>query len=219
MSIAVTTSQISYAGDGVATALATTFKFIANGHLTVDQSTNAGSTWTTKTEGVSYTVTGADADEPGGTVTMLVAPPISTITRITRNTPITQPIDFLTHGPFSPATHMESFDRLTMIAQEAARRLSALEAGTVGSTYTAVQVTDTFTVLDPPETTYPRTIAAGITPATCVLGRVENLTTPGEELEVLGGIDWTASGTNVSLKGLPGLTVGQQYRIRLEVRS
>lgn len=219
MSIAVTTSQVSYAGDASTAALPTTFSFEANGHLTVEQSTDSGATWTTKTEGVAYAVTGAGDAEPGGTVTMSSAPAIGTTTRITRNTPITQAINFVTHGPFSPVTHMAAFDHLTRIAQEAARRLSALEAGTVGSTYTAVQVTDTFTVLDPAESTFPRTIAAGIAPKTCVLGRVENLTNQLEVLDGLGNPDWTASANSVVLNYLPGLTVGMQYRIRLEVRS
>lgn len=218
MTVSATASQVTYAGNGVTTAFPTTFKFLANSHVLVEQRTGSGS-YGTKTEGVHYTLSGAE-DDAGGTVTMTVAPPSGDDLRITRNTPITQELDLPPQGEFLPEAHEEELDKGALIDQELDRRLDALEAGATAVTLTASQVTDTFTVSEPAEDTWPRVVACSGTPATVVIGRVENLTTPAEVLTAAVWLDWgTPASGSFTVKYIGGLTPGQQYRVRFEVRA
>lgn len=126
MTVSIETSEVSYNGNGVTTALSVPFKFLEADDLTVEQRTGTGA-WETLVEGVDYTVDGEDEDD-GGTVTMLVAPPNGDSVRITRNTDITQSSDFQPQGPFPVARHETAADKLTLICQELSRRVEALEA-------------------------------------------------------------------------------------------
>lgn len=219
MTVENTAVSVTYDGDGSGTYYPTTFKFLADAHLVVETSANGGTTWVTKTLGADYSVLGAGAAEPGGAVIMTVAVASGSKLRIKRRTPRTQLNSFRTTGPLPVATIEASFDKLTMIAQEDAAFIAALEAGTTGSTYTATRVTDTFTVLDPLELTFPRTVAAGVAPVTVIIGRIENLDQPGEVLDQPPSLAWSPSGTNFVVHRVNGLTPGDAYRIKYEVRS
>lgn len=216
MTVENTQSEVSYVTDGVLVAFPTTYKFLNNGDLLVQLSTDGGVTWITQVLGGDYDVAGAGADEPGGTVTFLVAPAAGTL-QIIRNTPITQELALQTSGPLPAKSLTLELDKLTLIAQEARRDIAALQAGSVGSTYTVVRVTDTFTVNDPLESNFPRSVAVGAAPKGAVIGRIENLGTPTEVLDQPPSLQWNASGNNLSVTRIDGLTVGQQYRITYEV--
>lgn len=225
VAITIDSSQVLYVGDGVTTVFNTVFPFIQNPDVLVEKKLAAGSSYSTLTIGVDYTLTGADiidattgARSPGS-VTMSAAPLAGDSLRITRNTSIVQPTHFRTQGPFLPSTHEESLDRATMWGEDLERRLAVLEAGGSGSSYTATQVTDDFTVLTPAETTWPRLVACAFSPVTCVIGRVQNLNDGSEVLYSLGDLAWHPSGSNVSVDNVQGLTPGQTYRITYEVRS
>lgn len=120
------TSSVSFTGNGVTTAFATSFKFFTNSHLTVTLTLSGGSP-VVQTITTHYTVTGAGL-EAGGTVTMLVAPANLSTLKIERNVPYTQSTNFRTQGSFRPGTHEDAFDIRTHADQQLDRRVDVLEA-------------------------------------------------------------------------------------------
>jgi len=212
VSVTVETSQVTYNGNGFDTEFFTLFPFLESDDLTVEQRTGTGN-WSTKTEGVDYAVDGAGEDE-GGIVTFTVAPPNGDSVRITRNTNITQTADFQPQGPFPVARHEDALDKLTLIAQDIERRVDVLEAGAVEVTLAAAQITDTFTAAEPIEDTFPRVVSCTGTPASVILTRIENLSTPGEVLPAEGLLWDTPAAGSFTVQHLEGLTPGQQYRVR-----
>lgn len=217
MTVEITTSKVTYDGDDLVVEFPVNFTFLEDDDLTV-QLTDADDAITTWVRDVDYTLDGAGVDG-GGTLTATVAPATGETLTITRNTDLTQERTFAAQGSFPAASHEAALDKLTLLIQELYRRIVALEAGAVTSTYTAARVTDTFTVAEPAEDTWPRTVAAGAAPATVVIGRIENLTTPAEILDTPPSLQWAPSGTDISVKRIDGLTPGQEYRITFEVRT
>lgn len=213
MTVLLTHSQVTYAGNGATTGFPTTYSFSDEDDLTVEQRTNGGA-WATKTKGVHYNVSGDGLTEPGGQIDMVVAPPATDDIRITRNTPATQPTVFGSFTKFTGRTHELAMDHRTRAIQDALRRIATLEAGGAPVTLTASQVTDTFTPAEPIEDAFPRVVACAGTPAIVMIGRIENLTTPGEVLPAQG-LHWGTPALNsFTVEHIEGLTPGQQYRVR-----
>lgn len=220
MTVPIETSQVVYAGNGATTLFNTVFNFLKNSHVLVELKPAVG-VYGTQTEGTHYTLAGAGTDAPG-TVTMLTAPPLGSLLRISRNPLVIQETDLRNFGPFLAETHEKTFDYCRHVDQMLLRRILALEAGAVGSTYTAVQVViASLTPGDPVEgAPFPLTVPCGVVPKTIVVGRVENLTTPGEvRFEAPTIPQFTVSGTDAVIPYITGLTPGQEYRITLEVRT
>jgi hypothetical protein len=218
VSLATTASQVSYVGNGVTRTFQTTFAYLDSSHLLVEVKASGG-VFVAQVEGVDYTVSLDGAPEPGGTVLFTSAPADASTVRITRNTPQTQPVSFVSQGEFLPEVHELAHDNREMQIQELDRRVDALEAGTTTSTYTAARLTKVFTMADPIEDTFPLTVAAGAAIETCVIGRVECLDQPGEVRDEPAALQWHPSGNNVILDRISGLTPGLAYRIKLEVRT
>lgn len=226
VAITVDVSQVSYIGDGNVLVFSSVFPFLANSDVKVEKKLSGGSSFSTLTEGIDYTLVGAgqfDATtgaRAAGSVTMEEAPAAGDTLRITRNTPVLQPTHLRSQGQFLPQSHETSFDRATMWGEDLERRLASVEAGTTGSTYTATRITTTFTVQNPYEDTFPIAVDAGVVPATVMIGRIQNLSTPAEVLDQPPSIQWVPGGGNViTIRRIDGLTVGQQYTITLEVRT
>ena len=140
MTVASTTSKVSYSGNGSTTAFAVSFYFLANADLKVTLRSATG-TEVVKTLSTDYTVTGAGVSS-GGTVTMSVAPASGETLVIQRNVALTQSVDYQPNDPFPANTHEQALDRLTMITQQVneavARSIKLSTSNTIGSTEFAV---------------------------------------------------------------------------------
>lgn len=217
MSLANTLSQKSYNGNGATTVFPTTFAFKANADVLVEVAqAPTFSVFATKVLGVDYTLSGAGAAEPGGSVTFISgAPPNPSIVRITRNTPLTQPTSFISQFEFLPEVHEAAFDREEMQVQELGRRVTVLETGASPVTLAASKVQNTFVAGDPAEgAPFPIAVACSGTPSMVLVGRVEDLT-DGSLLQTgLGVPDVSVMAINsFTVRYLPGLTPGHQYRV------
>lgn len=132
MSVPTPASSNVFSPGGATTVFSTGFYFLAASELVVTK-TVAGVA-VVQTLGVHYSVTMPAGVGLAGSVVMLVAPPAGSTLLIERTVPITQPTSFRLQGQFNPAIHEDQFDEVVFIAQQLARRVSALEsAGAVGS--------------------------------------------------------------------------------------
>jgi hypothetical protein len=110
MTISSTTNRVSYTGNGVTTAFAFGYKFLADADLKVYKD------GTLQTITTHYTVSGAGSDS-GGTVTFLAAPANGLEIVILRDPAITQGLDLVENDPLPAESVEDAFDKLTMIAQ------------------------------------------------------------------------------------------------------
>lgn len=214
MSIASTLSQKIYTGNGSNLVFPTSFSFGANPDITVEVAP-FGSAFATQLLGKDYTLTGAGAPEPGGTVTFVIGsvPPNNSAVRITRNTPLTQPISFAAQGEFLPETHEKAFDRTERQLQEAVRRISVLEAGVQPVIVEASKVVTEFDCDDPPEGSYPVVQACSGTPTGVQLIRVQDLT-DSDAVQSAGLPDISAMVLgSFTIRNIPGLIPGHQYTL------
>lgn len=117
MTIASSTSRISYVGDGVTTAFAVPFLFQANADLTVMLQSSAG-VQTTLALGTGYSLSGAGVSS-GGTCTFTVAPTALTgaVITIFRDPPVTQTTSYNNNDPFPAKSHENALDKVTMLEQ------------------------------------------------------------------------------------------------------
>lgn len=116
MTVASTTTKVSYSGNGSTTVFTVPFYFLAAGDLQVILRSSAG-VETVQTLTSQYTVTGAGVAS-GGTVTMLTAPVSGTTLTILRNVSPTQETDLLPNDRL-PAESLETaLDKLTMLVQQ-----------------------------------------------------------------------------------------------------
>jgi len=121
MTVASSTSTVSYAGDGATVAFSVPYYFLADGDLVVYVVVDSTSVPTIKTLTTHYTVTGA-GNLAGGTVTMLTAPASGETIHIDRWVTPTQGVDYVENDDFPAETHEQALDRLTMLAQQAFTR-------------------------------------------------------------------------------------------------
>jgi hypothetical protein len=121
MTVSSDLNRISYTGNGTTTVFPVNYYFLEDSHLQVVLITAAG-VETIQTLTTNYTVTGA-GNEAGGSVTMLVAPPVGTTLVIQREVPATQETDYLANDPFPAESHERALDKLTMLVQQNEREL------------------------------------------------------------------------------------------------
>jgi len=122
MTLSTTTSRISFAGNGVTTAFAVSFKFNADADLTVILRVDSTKVETTQVITTNYTVSGAGADS-GGTVTMLTAPATGESLTIFRDAALIQETDYVENDKFPAEDHEDALDLLTMLTQRLDNRL------------------------------------------------------------------------------------------------
>jgi len=106
-----------YTGNGVTVVFAYDFLITAAADLVVTVLSTDGSTLTTKTLNVDYTVTGA-GDPNGGNIEMTVAPASGELLTITRAVVISQEVDLQNRDVVVPEVLEDSLDKLTQIAQD-----------------------------------------------------------------------------------------------------
>jgi hypothetical protein len=116
MTVSSDLNRISYTGNGTTTVFPVNYYFLENSHLLVVLR-SAGGVETVQTLTTNYTVIGA-GNEAGGSVTMLVAPPVGTTLVIERSVPATQETDYLANDPFPAESHERALDKLTMLVQQ-----------------------------------------------------------------------------------------------------
>jgi hypothetical protein len=116
MTVSSDLNRISYTGNGTTTVFPVNYYFLEDLHLLVVLRSATG-VETVQTLTTNYTVTGA-GNEAGGSVTMLVAPPVGTTLVIERSVPATQETDYLANDPFPAESHERALDKLTMLVQQ-----------------------------------------------------------------------------------------------------
>lgn len=215
-------SELSFTGNGVAVAFPLPFPILATSDLVVTL-TPAGGVATLQVEGVNYTVSEAPSDAP--IVTMTVAPPAASTLRVRRTVAITQVVNLRTQGPFSPATVTEMLDKRTMVEQQLARRIAALEAiaGLVSLATLDAQLVDiTFTTA---ADDVANTFAGGVLTVAVALAVGESVT--GVLVaRVQGGLDedarlavtvrdWSWAAGTLTVKYVTGLQVDTEYTLSL----
>lgn len=129
MTIATTTSRVSYLGSGSPGPFSYPFKIFANTdlevtHVDVD---GAESTLALTTD---YTVAGVGSSA-GGSVTLLEDLAVGERLIIRRVRPITQATSVRNQGRFFPEIHEDAFDHQTMVAQQLAEELGRSLRGPV----------------------------------------------------------------------------------------
>lgn len=115
MTVATTTARVQYSGNGVTTAFAIPFYFLANADIVVIVTTAGVDA--TKVLGTDYTLTGAGAGA-GGTCNFVAAPANGTTITIYRSVVYTQPTDFQPAGSLPADTLEMTIDRLEMQVQQ-----------------------------------------------------------------------------------------------------
>lgn len=127
-------SAQTFTGGGAAVEFAVSFPIQNTSDLKVWLTLSGATVPTLQVEGIDYDVDDAPSDEP--TVTMAIAPPAASMLLIERTVPITQEVNLLTNGPFSPATLTEMLDKRAYVEQQLERRIVDLEGvagGLVGT--------------------------------------------------------------------------------------
>lgn len=125
MSVTSTTRKAGpFSGDGVNATFPFTFKVFQASDVLVVQTDPSGNE-TTQTLTSQYTVTlNANQDgNPGGSVTMLTAPPIGYLTTLGSQVPQTQPTVLTNTGGFYPTVINDMLDRATILIQQASEKL------------------------------------------------------------------------------------------------
>lgn len=121
MTVSTSASVQTYTSNGTQLAFPVPFYFVDASHLLVQTYSGDGSdedvTVETLEFGEDYTVSGAGSST-GGTVVLTTAATIGLSVRIRRIAPLTQPTSFRTQGSFSPSSHEEAIDRLTLAQQQ-----------------------------------------------------------------------------------------------------
>lgn len=122
MTVTTTADRQYFAGDGNNPVFPFDFRFFDNSQIYVYLIANDG-TITGKTLNVDYTLTGAMSPN-GGQVTFNTPPPLGIApyqnnVLVQRIVSATQPTSIRNQGAFFPAIHEDTFDRLTMLIQQA----------------------------------------------------------------------------------------------------
>jgi hypothetical protein len=118
MTITTETSRSVYNGNGVTTVFNTVFQFFDEADLVVTEVTTATGVEVTKTLTTHYTVSGGSGAT--GSVTMLTAPASGKRLVIQRVSDLVQDTDLIVQGEIPSDSVETRFDKLTLIAQEAA---------------------------------------------------------------------------------------------------
>lgn len=116
MTVETSTSRVSYTGSGTTGPFTIPFYFLANADIVAKKVLIADGTETTLVLTTDYSLTGA-GDDAGGTLTLVETLSSSYRLVIYRDPSILQENSYPRNDPFPAATHEETVDRLTMIAQ------------------------------------------------------------------------------------------------------
>ncbi len=113
MTTTTTSTKVRYNGDDATVTFPTTFKFIANSHVTaiLRDTSDAETTWVEDTD---YTLTGA-GDTDGGVLTAIVTPATGEVLVVKLDVPFTQEKPLPLGGPF-PSTQVEEMGDLAAMA-------------------------------------------------------------------------------------------------------
>lgn len=127
MTISSTTRKAGpFTGNGVTVSFPFTFKVFTTADVLVVQAVTATGVETTKVIATDYTVA-LNSDQnanPGGTVTMLVAPPVGTTLVATSQVGNLQPVDLANAGGFYPKVINDALDRSVIQVQQLAEKVS-----------------------------------------------------------------------------------------------
>jgi len=115
VTIASTTSKVSYNGSGSTGPFSITFKFAKNADIVATKRSSAG-VETVLTLTTHYTLTGA-GEASGGALTLVTALAVGESLVIARVPGITQEVDYVENSAFPAETHEGALDLLTMICQ------------------------------------------------------------------------------------------------------
>jgi hypothetical protein len=124
-----------FTGNGVTVAFPFAFKVFTTADVLAIQAVTATGVETTKALTTDYTVA-LNPDQntsPGGTLTMLVAPPAGTTLTLTSQVATTQGVDLTNLGGFYPAIINAALDRLTILAQQLTEKVSRAVLVTISS--------------------------------------------------------------------------------------
>lgn len=215
-------SQLDFIGNGATVLFPIPYPIQDATDLVVYLTLSGSTTRVLQVLGVNYTVDAAPSNAPN--VTMLVAPPNLSTIHVERTVLIVQLINLLSQGAMSPATFTQMFDKRTMVEQQLARRLAALEALSVlvsGATFSAQMVTKTFTTLANVEDTFAGgilTVAISTPGGANVTGVVvARMTVAGGDasLESVQVRSWTYAAGVITLNYVTGLEPSKAYTLSL----
>lgn len=136
MSITNSQNRVSYAGNGVTTLFAVTFKFMAATDIDAVLVDTVSFVETPLVEGTDFTVTGADQPEGSGIFTATVAPPTGKTLVIWCDPAVSQGFAAADTQALSTSGLLDALDRITIIARRAldlAKRSIGLDDGFSGS--------------------------------------------------------------------------------------
>jgi len=136
MTISKTGVVATYSGDGATVAFPYPYRFLTDDSLVVTL-LDAASAETLLVLGTDYTVVN-NGDETGGTVTFAVPPAVGETIIISRETGLTQDVDYTPGDRFPAEVHEQAIDKLTMLAQEREAALVRTMRVPVGDTASLV---------------------------------------------------------------------------------
>lgn len=114
-----------FIGNGITTSFPFSYKVFDRTDVLVAQTVTATNVETVKTLDAHYSVT-LNSDQnnnPGGVITMFVAPPVGTTLAATSNIPLVQSLDLTNQGGFYPTVINDALDRLVMNVQQLAGKI------------------------------------------------------------------------------------------------
>lgn len=114
-----------FVGNGITQSFPFAFKVYARSDLLVAMTVTATGVETIKTLDADYTVilNSNQNSNPGGVITMLVAPPVGTTLAATSNIPLIQSLDLTNQGGFYPKVINDALDRMMINIQQIAARV------------------------------------------------------------------------------------------------
>lgn len=121
MTIASTTSKVSYNGSGSVGPYSIPYKFTSNADIVATHVSTTGAE-TTLALTTDYTLTGA-GNPSGGTLTLVSALTTGQKLVIKRSPSIVQETDYVENAAFPAAAHEDALDKLTMICQDLDERI------------------------------------------------------------------------------------------------
>ena len=122
MSVSSTTSRIQYTLSSATQTVAVSFFFIEESHLWVTRT--RGGVITTLILATHYTTTGQGSESGGAIIFNGAGTQVGDVITILRNVPITQLVDYAYNGRFPAETTERALDRLTMVSQMLAEKIS-----------------------------------------------------------------------------------------------